>query len=234
VAPLLARQLQRLPVSGALLGALLASGFGCGTAFGEPDRAEFGRHTSALSGADTDATHSGVLALVTVTRQEIELCTGSLLTPNLLLTARHCVAPTSADAVDCNNAPASFAAPYDVQQLWVNRSAELSGPLGSFGFLPLEGGSDEFLPVSRIFVPDASDVCGNDVALLLLGAQFKANEATPLVPRLDPAVKTGEGYTAVGFGATPAAHGGVQSSRLRHRDRLRSGRVRGRRGCLFR
>jgi hypothetical protein len=214
VAFLPAWQLLRLPVSGALLGALLVIGSGCGTALGDSDAVEFARRAAALSGADADTTHSGVLALVTVTRQEIELCTGSLITPNLLLTARHCVSPTSADVVDCSSAPASFAAPYDVKQLWVNRSAALSGPLGSFGYLPLEGGSDEFLPVARIFVPDSSDVCGNDVALLLLGAAFDGTEAAPLAPRLDQVVKTGEGYTAVGFGATPAASGeGVRRSR---------------------
>jgi hypothetical protein len=178
-----------------------AAPFGCA----DPAPASFGRLGEQLSGADLDTVHTGVIALLTVTRQEIGLCSAALLTPNLALTARHCVAPTSADSVQCNTAPASFSAPYALRDLWVNHDDALGAALGTYGYLPTRGGGNEFVSVSQVFVPDGAAVCGNDVALVELGSALGSDQAIPLVPRLDRAVVTGEAYSAVGFGATPAA-----------------------------
>src|SRR5207244_693752 len=80
--------------------------------------------------------------------------------PNLILTARHCIAPTSADSVECSTSPAYFSRPFPVRNLWVNRTGALSGALGSFGNLPTVGGSDRFFPVAEVHVPDTDAVCG--------------------------------------------------------------------------
>lgn len=159
----------------------------------------------ALSGAQIERGQTGALALITVTREQVELCTVTLLTPNLVATARHCVAPTSTDSVVCSNDPGSFSAPYPVSRLWVNHSSELSGSLGSYGLLAVTGGSDEFVTVANVYVPDTSRVCGGDLALLTLDRELEASEAKPFAPRLDSPVGAGEPYTAVGFGDTPSA-----------------------------
>jgi hypothetical protein len=159
----------------------------------------------ALSGAQIERGESGALALVTVTREQVELCTVTLLTPNLVATARHCVAPSSTDSVVCSNDPGSFSAPYPVSRLWVNHSSELSGPLGGYGVLAVSGGSDEFVTVANVYVPDTSRVCGGDLALLMLDRELEAEEAQPFAPRLDSPVEAGESYMAVGFGDTPSA-----------------------------
>jgi len=159
----------------------------------------------ALSGAQIDRDHSGALALVTVTQEQVELCTVTLLTPNLVATARHCVAPSSSDSVVCTNDPGSFSAPYPASRLWVNHARALQDSLGSYGLLAITGGSAEFVAVANVDVPDTSRVCGGDLALLTLERELDADEATPFLPRLDRAPEPGEPYTAVGFGDTPSA-----------------------------
>lgn len=157
----------------------------------------------ALSGGQIERDYSGTLALVTVTRELVELCTVTLLAPNLVATARHCVAPTSADSVRCDQDPASFAAPYATDSLWVNRGRALRDSLVSYGLLPATGGGDELVAVEEVFVPETEDVCGGDLALLLLAEDLPEDEAEPIAPRLDDPVEQGESYTAIGFGATP-------------------------------
>jgi len=191
--------------AGFFLGALCLWGTGvlaCGPSAGGSTREQVGQLGLALSGAQIERGYSGTLALITVTREQVGLCTGTLLAPNLVATARHCIAPTSADVVRCSEDPASFSPPYSSDSLWVNHSRTLSGPLASFGLLPFTGGSDEFVPVSEVFVPDTNDVCGGDLALLLLSTKLDADVAAPLTPRLDEPVERGDSYTAVGFGDT--------------------------------
>ncbi|MEO8182162.1 MAG: trypsin-like serine protease [Deltaproteobacteria bacterium] len=187
------------------LGALCLWGTGmlaCGPSAPGSTRAHEGQLGLALSGAQLERGYSGTLALITVTREQVGLCTATLLAPNLVATARHCIAPSSAEVVRCSEDRASFSPPYSPNSFWVNHSRTLSGPLQSFGLLPLTGGSDEFVPVSDVFVPDTDDVCGGDLALLLLSTELDADEAAPLAPRLDEPVERGDSYTAVGFGDT--------------------------------
>jgi hypothetical protein len=162
-----------------------------------------GTRAAPLAGAELDTSHSGVLAIVIVQPQVIELCTGTLIAPNLVLTARHCVAPTTADSVDCGESTAYFARPYSSSDLWVNRSDALGAPLGSLGRLAVGGDTEGFIAVSRVYIPQTDEVCGADLALLRLDEPLDPSEAEPIEPRLDETVATGEGYSAVGFGATP-------------------------------
>jgi hypothetical protein len=203
--------------SGWLLTGLCLCGTGvlaCRPSAPDSTGADWEQLGAALSGAKIEPGVSGALALITVTRQEVDLCTATLLAPNLVATARHCVAPTSADSVSCADDPGAFAAPYSVNSLWVNHASTLSGSLQSFGRLPMTGGSDEFVPVAAVFVPDTDDVCGGDLALLLLSEELPATEAAPLAPSLDDPVKRNDPYTAVGFGDTPDASGqGTRRSR---------------------
>jgi hypothetical protein len=168
----------------------------------------------ALSGAQIDRGHSGALALITVTQQQVELCTVTLLAPNLVATARHCVAPSSSDSVVCSTDPGSFSAPYPASRLWVNHSSALERSLVNYGLLAITGGDDEFVTVANVSVPDTPRVCGGDLALLTLDRELDPDEAAPFAPRLDAPVEPGEPYTAVGFGDTPSTNGqGTRRSR---------------------
>jgi hypothetical protein len=90
-----------------------------------------------------------------------------------------------------------------VSDLWVNRSDALGAPLGTFGRLGFGGNTEGFVAVRRVYTPQTDEVCGADLALLLLDDPFDPSEAQPLEPRLDETIATGEDYSAVGFGATP-------------------------------
>jgi hypothetical protein len=195
----IARTMSPWRLAALAFGGLLA----CDAPAGDPLTPELGRRHTGLAGGDLDRERTGVLAIVSVTPEQVELCTATLITPNLVLTARHCVAGTSADTLQCSNSPAFFREPRDASGFWVNHAEALSGPLVSFGLLPLTGGSDEFVPVAEVHVPDTDVVCGGDIAALILDGLLDAEVSRPLAPRLDEPVATGEAYTAVGFGATP-------------------------------
>src|SRR5688572_8100072 len=73
-----------------------------------------------LIGGTPDGTTRSVVALVTgVDGNQQGGCTGSLLAPNLVLTARHCIAPISSSdgSVDCENT--TFGAVYPLSSMLV-------------------------------------------------------------------------------------------------------------------
>ncbi|HEX7453725.1 MAG TPA: trypsin-like serine protease, partial [Polyangiaceae bacterium] len=58
--------------------------------------------SAAISGGEPDSVDSNVFILVSHRATEgVALCSASLIAPNLLLTARHCVADTTSEQVAC-------------------------------------------------------------------------------------------------------------------------------------
>jgi Trypsin len=133
------------------------------------------------------------------------LCTGSLIAPNLVLTARHCISRVASSQVSCGKAP--FDAPLAVRDIFVTTADEMPDELSGY------------LPTREVLVPDeGNDVCGFDIALVVLRNNVAASVAKPLEPRIDDPVDVNEAYRAVGFGATSgdgAAPGGAGVRRER-------------------
>src|SRR5689334_21000280 len=84
--------------------ALVAGSIGCGSGVsitdegsgdGNVGQSSVGQVSEPIVGGSTDSEHDAVLAIALVTRKEEALCSGSSIAPNLVLTARHCVAVTA-------------------------------------------------------------------------------------------------------------------------------------------
>ncbi|MBW2528294.1 MAG: trypsin-like serine protease [Deltaproteobacteria bacterium] len=141
-------------------------------------------------------------------------CSGSLITPNVVLTAQHCVSltegETPAGGVVCGQTDFGLAAGGQVFRV----TTETERP---------QADGPEFYPGAnmRVRIPEQTDnLCGFDVALIVLeGAGIPSTEATPLVPRIDSPPAPGDLFSAVGYGLT-APTDGDSGTRMRIDDNV--------------
>jgi hypothetical protein len=135
-------------------------------------------------------------------------CSGALIAPNLVLTARHCVSYTA----DSSDAPVTCTGTRFVRE----RTPETL--LISTATTAPRSNGPSLYSVERIFVPDdGTSICGFDMALLELETNVPPSEATPLIPRFGHSVKKAERFSAIGFGLTE--DGGV-GRRMRNDDNI--------------
>lgn len=163
-----------------LLGIVLLTGC-TATAVAEPG-GETGVTREAIVGGSS-STASQDAAVMIVTNGQFG-CTGTLITPNLVLTARHCVAGDIDETHECGPVKNDLPATAFAIAVGVNANERNKVARGA-----------------RLFVPSSKSLCGFDVALIQLDRDVP-NAKTARV-RFDPP-KTGESTVAVGYGsATP-------------------------------
>ena len=163
-----------------------------------PAPARIATTSGAIAGGYTSETDTAVVGILSFSGA-MGVCTGALIMPNLVLTARHCVATVTHEVgggIDCD--VTQFGATDAPEDLYVSTLANLNG-----------GEKSAFHVASEVIVPSRSAFCGNDMALIVLEVPIPAEEATPLVPRVDAAIVAeapftapGEPYSAIGYGIT--------------------------------
>ena len=124
-------------------------------------------------------------AVIAIDIGEVALCSGALVAPNVVLTARHCVSKTT-ESVQCP-------APAGTRQVTSDRApSSLKILVGD----DVSTAKAEALG-KQVLTPDSDELCSNDIALIILDRDIQG--ITPLDVAHDGVAK-GSHVTAVGFG----------------------------------
>lgn len=160
-----------------------------GCAAETPDGEALGDDEGAIQGGSVDRTHSFAVAVL----QGDSTCSGVLIGPNLVLTARHCVAPDDIDEVDC--ARDTFRPNYAPSMLRVTTAPVVTQRERSRAYR-----------VATVLTPPGEMFCGNDIALLILSNNVPESEATPIAAAVQRPITDRELYgreiAALGYGDT--------------------------------
>lgn len=152
----------------------------------EPEDVRFQVVNQEIKGGEVDTDHPSVVGLIMQSGYSIGSCSGTLIAPNLVLTAQHCVAPTStAEYIQCGYT--KFLDTRPARGVYVSTKTFLYQ-------------SRDYYEVAEIHTGGKGNACGNDIALLVLTENIPETEAVPVVPRIDIPATRGEYYTAIGYG----------------------------------
>lgn len=179
---------------------------GCSPDWDEERVAEaIGTAPAAIEGGYADDFDTHAVGIVHISNIGFGSCSGTLIAPNVILTAHHCVSSTSSQGVNCSLT--SFGSIYQPSELYITTKPEFTQ---SF---------NDYHAVAEIHLPpDGPLLCGRDQAILILADAIAPEEAIPATPRVDEPL-TREAYYAVGFGQQFDSNNAPSGQRMR-RDEL--------------
>jgi MYXO-CTERM domain-containing protein len=180
----------RIPTLQLALLLSVASLAGCAAEQGDAaTEGRVGHLASAIQGGftDTNAAHNFAVG---VANRFGGVCSGTLIAPNLVMTARHCVIPPGGnETVTCSDMfPANVAA----SALYVTTEPNLYK-------------AKAYYAVTEIITPADKAFCGNDIALIVLEKNVPAKEAQPATPVVQFKMtdkRLSGSITAMGYGIT--------------------------------
>jgi MYXO-CTERM domain-containing protein len=182
----------------AVFGVLL-SGCSSGGGASEPAAEAVGSSAEAIINGTTSPSSQDFVVLLAIEDSNGNLyeCSGSLLAPNLVLTARHCVSQTADQPFSCDssgngtsggNVTGDFT-PSSIYAFTGNtRPANLNGAAARG---------------SKIFHDTATNLCNHDIGLVLLDNAIVNADIIPI--RLDSEPAQGDAITAIGWGLTQSS-----------------------------
>jgi secreted trypsin-like serine protease len=139
----------------------------------------------------------------------VAFCSGVLLAPNLVATARHCVAQLSSTTIDCSTS--TFGPLYPTGDVYVTAQPVIS----------MHG----LVRATKVIVPTGSNqtsVCGNDLALIILEQNIDLPQYVQ--PIIDPPMTDAQfqpKVTAIGYGVnTPTDTQGVSAGTRRIKENV--------------
>lgn len=182
---------------GVVLGASVLAGAGCSTTPSTPDDGDATRSTKqAIQGGTTDTTSTFAVGVCNGSGPVnsgncFGICSGALILPNVVATARHCVdeAPSK---IDCS--------------LNGTFGARKTGSFRVTTNTTMGASASGWYGVQSIAIPDGDLLCGDDIALLVLNSSIPSNVAKPIVPGVQYQMWDPDQYVsafyAIGYGKT--------------------------------
>lgn len=149
--------------------------------------------TSIYGGAKDDDSESitSVVALRVGLGGTFELCTGTVIAPNVILTARHCVTKNVTTSVSCDEEGRSANGRHIVADEDPSTIGVYLGAAPSFAQKPVAA-------ARAIVAPKSTVLCNADIALVVLDKNLPS--VAPLPVRLYGSTQPGETIRSVGYG----------------------------------
>lgn len=197
-----------VPSAGVIVAAVLAPS-GCAGGTSDADKVgRLGTTEQAIQGGVTDANDKFAVGIC-IGSNCSATCSGALILPNVVATARHCVEDTP-EVINCSENP-TFGSQL-AQQFSVTTNTSIDGTTSGW------------YSVKSFAVPDDNHICGNDIALLILSKSLPST-IKPITPSVkyfmwDPAAKYDRTFSAIGYGATSPSGGESGTRRIRESIKL--------------
>lgn len=173
----------------------------CSLSSSDPDERVGRTSEPIIGGANSTAAQNFVVLIVhPVAGSSTQLyeCSGTLVAPNLVLTARHCVSSTADEPFTCDSdgngsSGGAIGADFEPSTLWIFAGIDApSDPTGA----------DATAVGAQLFHDGATNLCNHDVALIGLDRSIPSTQANIATLGLYATPAAGELFTAVGWGLT--------------------------------